>query len=81
MDDEPRRVLNKDTRAWIEELERRRPRAVDSPQSYRTALTLTLLWVSSARNVADVFTKALLAPAFVAFRSVILGLDRLWRYY
>jgi hypothetical protein len=42
---------------------------------------VTLLWVSSARNVADVFTKPLHPALFFAFKAVVVGLDRLWRYF
>ena len=42
---------------------------------------VSLLWVSSGRNVADIFTKPLVPAMFLAFRAVLLGLDRLWKYF
>jgi hypothetical protein len=42
---------------------------------------ITLAWVSSARNLADIFTKPLLRVSFHAIEPVLRGRDRLWRFF
>ena len=42
---------------------------------------VTIRWVASARNVADVFTKSLTALKFVAFKAVIMGWNLKWDFY
>ena len=42
---------------------------------------VTMRWVSTARNIADIFTKALAATVFNPMRCVIIGKDRSWSYY
>jgi hypothetical protein len=42
---------------------------------------VTMRWVSTARNIADIFTKALAATVFNPMRCVIIGKDRSWIYY
>ena len=42
---------------------------------------VTMRWVSSARNIADIFTKALPATVFNMIRCVLIGKDRSWSYY
>ena len=42
---------------------------------------VTIIWVSSSRNLADIFTKALAFPALKALSNVLRGMDRLWKFY
>ena len=42
---------------------------------------ITLVWVSSARNLADIFTKPLVRVSFAAIEAVLRGRDRLWRFF
>ena len=42
---------------------------------------VTLVWVSSARNLADIFTKPLLRVSYCAIDAVLRGRDRLWRFF
>ena len=41
---------------------------------------VVLKWISTTRNVADIFTKPLQKILFSAFAKVIRGLDRHWKY-
>jgi hypothetical protein len=41
---------------------------------------VTLRWISTSRNVADIFSKPLQKILFSAFDQVIRGRDLLWQY-